>query len=131
MPMTFQVDRPKDLTIFTVIGDVEFDELVHTHNSYGDAGLTRFEIYDLRNGTLESFTSEQMNQLAIVGKASIDLRPKGCKTALVVSKDIDFGMGRVYQALSEIEGVTWETEIFRSMDEAYQWLNIPQEKSEG
>jgi len=129
MPMTFKTDPSEDLTIFTVTGDVGFAELVNAHNSYGAAGLTRFEIYDLRNGTLGSFTSEQMDKLAIVGKASIGLRPKRCKTALVVSEDVDFGMGRVYQALSEMAGVTWGTEVFRSVDEAYDWLDVPQEKS--
>ena len=40
------------------------------------------------------------------------------KTAVVVSKDVTFGMTRVFQEFSEQSSI--ETAIFRDMDEALQ-----------
>jgi hypothetical protein len=107
MPMTFETDRSKNLTIFTVTGDVKYDEFRRILGSYSEAGVTFFELYDLRNNTGESFTSEQIKQLVRDAQLSIDLRPKGSKTALVVSKEADYGMARVYKAMAEIEYLTW------------------------
>lgn len=129
MSITFEINRSKGLTIFTVTGEVVFDELIHAIEKYIKTGPTPFEIYDFRNGTGESFTSEQIDRLIERGKDFVESSPGGSKTALVVSKDIDYGLSKVYQALGEIGKIPWETEVFRSMDKAYQWLNLPLEES--
>lgn len=49
------------------------------------------------------------------------LRRSG-KTALVVSTDLAFGLGRMYDALAEIENLSHSVKVFRSMDEAIKWL---------
>jgi len=129
MPMTFQSDLSKEFTIFTITKDVMYDEFRNTLRSYAETGTTSFEIFDFRNSSEYSFTAEQIDQLIDDAKSSTNSRPFGSKTALVVNNDVDYGMSRVYQALSIAEGLTWETGIFRSLDEAYKWLNLSQEES--
>jgi len=130
MPITFKTNQSKSLTIFTATGDVTYNEAVNTLGAYTKDGYTRLELFDFSNGTGQSFTSEQIEQVLEMGKANLDMRPADGKTALVVSKDIDYGLSRVFQTLSEIEGITWEVEVFRSMNEAYEWLSLPQKGSE-
>jgi hypothetical protein len=45
------------------------------------------------------------------------------RIALVAPRDISFGMSRVYQALSE--SIHEEVSVFRSLDEAINWLSLP------
>jgi hypothetical protein len=129
MPMTFETDRSKDLTVFTITGSVTYEEFRRTLVSYAEAGTTNLEIYDLRESATGSFTSDQIRQLVEDAKGSVHSRSKGSKTALVVGKDIHYGTSRVYQAFAEMESLTWGVEVFRSLDEAYEWLGIPQEES--
>lgn len=131
MPISYTIDRAKDLTLFTATDDVTYDDALTALGAYTKEGYTRFELFDFRNGTGRSFSTEQIELMLEMGKTNVGLRPAGGKTALVVSQDIDYGLSRVFQTLSEIEGITWEVEVFRSMDEAYEWLGISQDLSEG
>jgi hypothetical protein len=124
MPITFQTDMSRELTVFKITGTVKIPEWLKTLQEYAKDGVTRLELYDIRDGEGEGFTSKQIDQIIEQAKSSTSPRPPGSKTALVVSKDVHFGMSRVYQAVSEIEGITWKTETFRSMEEAYKWLGI-------
>jgi hypothetical protein len=124
MPITFQTDLSRELTVFKITGTVNIREWLNTLRAYVESGTTRYELYDIREGEGVGFTSKQVDQIIEGGKSKIVARPPGSKTALVVSKDVHFGMSRVYQAVSEIEGSTWESETFRSMEEAYKWLGI-------
>ena len=125
MPMTFQTDLSKELTVFTVTGTVKLREWLNTLQAYARAGPTRYELFDIRDAEGGGFTSKEIDPLIEGAKSRSDARPAGGKTALVVSTDVHFGMSRVYQAISEIEGITWESEAFRSIEDAYKWLNIP------
>jgi len=124
MPITFQTDISRELTVFKITGTVKIGEWLDTLRAYAESGTTRFELYDIREGEGEGFTSKQIEQIIEQAKSSLSPRPPGSKTALVTSKDVHFGMSRMYQAVSEIEGITWKTETFRSMEEACKWLGI-------
>jgi hypothetical protein len=52
-----------------------------------------------------------------------------CYTAVAVTRDLDYGMVRMQQALSE-RRVPYELEVFRSVDEARGWLRqVPLEEN--
>jgi hypothetical protein len=46
----------------------------------------------------------------------------GTRRAFVVGREVDFGLARLFQAYSEVEGQT--VEVFRNMSEAEAWLGI-------
>jgi hypothetical protein len=98
---------------------------------YSSAGPTRYELYDMRNAEGRGFTSREVDRIVENAKTGGAARPPGSKTALVASRDVHFGMSRVYQAVSEIEGLAWKVETFRSIEAAYAWLDLPQQKREG
>lgn len=124
MPIIFQTDRSRELTVFKITGTVKIREWLNTLREYAGTGVTRYELYDIREGEGEGFTSKQIDKIVEDAKASIHVRPPGSKTALVATKDVHFGMSRMYQAVSEIEGITWKSETFRTIEDAYEWLGI-------
>jgi hypothetical protein len=46
------------------------------------------------------------------------------KTAIVVSSDLLFGLSRVVELHSDVSGYSHETMVFRTMDKAFEWLEI-------
>jgi hypothetical protein len=46
----------------------------------------------------------------------------GGKTAILISKDLEYGMSRMVPALSELKGIPVKLEVFRSLAEAEHWL---------
>jgi hypothetical protein len=58
-----------------------------------------------------------------VAKKYAHLR-KGGRSALVLSKDVGYGIGRMYGALSEIENIPYEIRSFRDIKDAREWLGV-------
>ena len=127
MPITFEIDRSRDLTIFTITGDITFAELINTLDSYSNAGPTHNELYDFLNGTIQSMTFEMIKQ-TVEKEASRSSR-NSWKMAVVVSRDIGLSMGRILQGMTEVEKTPQLVKVFRSLDDAYKWLDLPQEES--
>jgi len=101
--------------------EVTFQEFTATLTSYGKDGPTLHEIYDARSLKGKRLTFEEMNMLAGYLSKYSDKRASGSKTAIVVSKDVDFGLSRMISILTE--GTTsYDIQVFRNMDEAHQWL---------
>lgn len=46
------------------------------------------------------------------------------RLAILVSNDLQFGMSRMFEALSEFAGIWKEYKIFRDISIAKQWLGI-------
>ena len=128
MPLTYEIDRSKDLTIFTAAGEVTYNEFLNAVDSYIKAGPTRYEILDCLNSTgWETVTFEQIKQV-IQREASRSSR-NNWQTAIVVSSNIGLTLTRIYQGMTEVETTPQQAKVFRSLEDAYLWLNIPQEES--
>ena len=81
---------------------------------------TKRILWDLSDATWASITTEDLNKTVITAKK---YSRKGGKTALVFSKDIDFGIGRMLQTLGEIEEYDYVFGTFRNREEAMKWLD--------
>ncbi len=127
MPITFEIDRSKNLTVFTGTGNVTLEELTLKVEECFEAGYTRFEIYDFRNANGDNVTFKKVLQLVEYTKSYSF--PPGNKIAMIVVNNIDYNMAKIYQGLAEIEGLPGTVQLFHSLDDAYQWLNIPQNES--
>ena len=79
------------------------------------------QLCDLRSVTRITTSIETLRFLA---QSRIFL--PGAKRAFVVGREVDFGLARLFQAYSEVEGGT--VEVFRNMAEAEAWLGLKSEK---
>jgi hypothetical protein len=77
-------------------------------------------LLDFRRVDLSQMTAAEARQRVELFVRSGE-RIGRCHTAVVVGRDIDFGMARMQQALSERQ-VPYEVGVFRSLEEARHWL---------
>ncbi|MCP4599367.1 MAG: hypothetical protein GY847_02330 [Proteobacteria bacterium] len=125
MPITFQHDGSRNLTVFTIVGETSFDDYKETLASHFDSDPTDYLLFDFtaRGPIIKRLTNEQIAELAEFAKQNE--RPgKITKTALVVTTDVDFGLSRMYENLADLQDNLGEMGIFRSLEEAYDWLGI-------
>lgn len=113
-----------DLTVHTVLGEVSGDEIIEKIKEGLDHKHSLFVIWDFSNALTIDLPMEKMYQILTIGKKLAQLRVSG-KTAIVVPQDLGFGLGRMYEAYSEIEMFPTENRAFRTMDQAWEWLGIP------
>ena len=121
MPITFNIDRSKNLTTFYLSGEVTFQEFMKILNAYGKRGATVLELYDARLIEGKRLSNDEMNLLAEYLAKYSDKRVSGSKTAIVVSESLDYGLSRMITILTE-DSTTYDIEVFRDIAEAYKWL---------
>ena len=121
MPISFNIDRNRDLTILIFSGEVTLTEFINTLHTYIDNKPTTYEIYDLRDLSGDRFSADEIKELARFLSKSVPKRPSGGKTAVIVDRDIDFGLSRMISMMMD-QLVQYQIEVFRSVDDAYAWL---------
>ena len=125
MPISYQINRSRDLTVFTLSGQVLFSELTDSLSAYGKDGTTVYELYDLRKLRGERLSTVDIERLVGYFNLFANTRPNNSKTAVVVKEDIDFGISKTVALLTEIDGVVpYQINVFRAMDDALKWLDL-------
>ncbi|MHC4563357.1 MAG: hypothetical protein ACYS8X_11355 [Planctomycetota bacterium] len=118
---TFDEDR--DLVTQTVIGEVTVDEILRRVMEMIARKPTSRVLWDFSTGSLAAISAEEFRRMAEEGRAVGELRAGG-KTAVVVGKDVDFGLMRMFASLAEAKDIPVEFRSFHSMAEARRWLGI-------
>ncbi len=116
-------DRAKDLTIVTAKGVITADDLLDWGNNYYEGQITSLILWDVTNADLSSLQADQLREIAENMSRISEVR-KGGKTAFVYDKPLEYGIGRMFQAYSEIEDMPFEVQSFQSFDEAKAWLGV-------
>ena len=126
MPITSQVDKTKNLTIYTLTGELTLDEIQNAITSFWEAQeVTLKGLWDARSAKLTNLKSTDMERItALIGqyKHRFEER-KGGKSAVVASSDLQYGLSRILGTFYEMEGFPTQLKIFRIMDEALEWLD--------
>ena len=113
------IDYRLDLTVHTVFGDLTSQEILDKLETYYQGRPTTLILWDFTNATWSGISSNELHNTVM--KAKKYSRPGG-KTALVFSKDADFGIGRMLEALAAIEDYDYKFGSFRSIKDAEKWL---------
>ena len=116
-------DKTQDLTIVTAAGQLTADDLIDWVTHYYAGDVTRFILWDLTQANLSAISFEEVEAHAKSFNRLADSR-QGGRSAFVFGSDLEYGLGRMYQALSEIENVPIAFQTFRNIDEARQWLGV-------
>lgn len=121
--ITALTDNTNDLTIVTASGRLRAEEFIEWLEAYYAGEVTRFILWDLTKADLSTITSEEIEAHAKFFNQLAGPR-KGGRSAFVFDSALGYGLGRMYQALSEIERVPIDFQIFWSIDDARQWLGV-------
>jgi hypothetical protein len=117
------VDLEKDLTMYVVNGKVSADEIIEKVVEYYTKHPTKLVLWVMEDAFTEGISTEEIQEIILTAKKYSGSRKEG-KTAIVGPKEIDYGLGRMYQTFSEIEGLPYEYRVFKELEEAKNWLGV-------
>jgi hypothetical protein len=116
------VDSKNNLTKHICSGVLTADEIQYEIQQIYKNMPTDNHLWDLLKADPSSLSSADIIKLAELPKKIAPDR-KGGKTAIVTIKDIGFGLSRMYAMYAEAAGQSVDIKVFRSMEEAHEWLN--------
>lgn len=123
MEFHIQVDDELGVATIRISGTVTADalrgamEALTAHPGFHQ-GLGR--VWDAREGDLSRLTRSDLGFVAEAARR-LQLSHPDARVAFVVSRDLDFGIGRMFQAM-ETEGLPAAMALFRNVDEARSWV---------
>jgi hypothetical protein len=126
MPITSKVEKIKNLTTYTLTGELTVDDIQSAIKSFWEAQeVTLKGLWDARSAKLTNLKSTDMEHIAaLIGQYRHRFEErKGGKSAVVASSDLQYGLSRILETFYEIEGFPTQLKIFRIMDEAIKWLD--------
>ena len=123
-PIETSIDHPNDLTIHTVKGDVNAEEIIQRIEEYNSGKVTLRVIWDFSDAHIEDSSSEKLRSVLEAAGRYHEAR-KGGKAALVSTEIFLFGLERMYGILTEIKESPVEHRPFRNMDDAKEWIGKP------
>ena len=122
MSITSQTDESKQLTIFTVVGELYFNELIKAVEAFLRGQPCRDVLWDFREAIPKGlFRLVEVSRMAKLAKDLGHLRGSG-KTALVASSSYSFGIISLYERVTQIKGHPQTVKAFRSLEKAITWL---------
>ena len=117
------VDSQGDLSVFTVNGELTADEIIERVEEYYTKHPTKLVLWIMGDVDLSAITREGIERIIQIAKKNTGKRKEG-KTAIVGSKDVEYGLARMYEAYTGFENLPYEYKIFKDVDEAKEWLGI-------
>ncbi len=115
------IDSKKQLSIYTITGNISDEELAEEVELFYRNNPTPLVLCDFRDSDVSNLSNEFFLKILYISKKYEHKRKAG-KTAFVVSNDISFGLGRMYQSYSEIYELPIISRIFKDFDQAKEWL---------
>ena len=121
--ITTSKDTSINLTTNIAKGKLSYDNLLSWVNDYYAGRITKYILWDLTEADLSKIKIEEFRKLAEVIKRNSGMR-KGGKTALVFKRDLEYGLGRMFEVFSEMQDIKFEFMSFRDVEKAKKWLGI-------
>jgi hypothetical protein len=122
MPISTNIDSDKQLTTYTVVGKVSFEEIMTTIKQFHEVGRQTINVFwDLRKARLARVSSKETEEMINYIKLHAEKRSGG-KTALVASRNLANSLSRLAEMLNEIKSISIQRKVFLSFKEAIQWI---------
>ena len=121
MPVTYQIDAENATIRTRCVGDVTLEEVIHHFHQLAldpDCPGRLGVLLDLSEETTIPKSNELRAVACAIGKVRTRVQFGAC--AIVAPRDALYGMLRVFEVFAE--NLFSETRVFRSLDEAEQWL---------
>jgi hypothetical protein len=115
------IEYKNDLTVYTIEGDLTANEFLRCSSESYVNNSTKNVLLDLRKGSISNISSDDLKAIACGLKECIQ-KWMGGKTAIVSQVNVDFGMGRMYEAFVQYENVPIIYQTFRDIEKAKKWL---------
>ena len=116
---TIDIQFEGSLLIATVIGDVSPAEIIAVINKYYPTGKATDVIWDLTNGSMQSFTNDELASIADAAKKAVSngARKDG-RTYFVGTTLEEYTLFCKYMVVAELLETTYKYHVFKTLDEA-------------
>ena len=105
-------------------GDISDAELIGAvqlmYSNDQDTKRHKCALIDFSRSERLDISSEVVREAADLSVTASKLVAPGAAVAIVVSKPLAFGLGRMWEAYAE--GTGWTTRVFQNLEEAENWL---------
>ncbi len=113
----------KKLTTITVKGSVSADQLIKILEDFYQGEFTLNLLWDLSLTDASELKKHELEEVISVAKKHAHLR-RGGKTAIVASRQVDYGIGRMYEILAEIENHPLLHYVSNDIQKAKDWFEM-------
>jgi hypothetical protein len=112
-----------NLLIISVTGDLTANEVIAVVEEYYSNGIIKDVIWDLTLGTMQSITGDGFKSIAKATKKVLANGSRmGGKTVFVGNSIIEYDYFRMYTVVAEITGVDVNYNVFKTLEEAKNWI---------
>jgi len=116
-----KVEKSDDLTIFRVTGEVTANDIIAEAVQYMEVEQTETSMWDFTKTEKVHIKTLELKGIAdSLKRAAKDEIVR--KVALVGSKSINIGLGKVFGAFAQMAGLPYIYKPFRNIDDAIKWL---------
>ena len=119
--VTRSFESENDLTIFTISGAVDAEQLANQIISFLKGEPTQLVLWDITVGSLAAIPAKDLRTIVDLA-APFAHKRKGGRTAILCTTDLNFGLSRMFQSFAELMQIPFEIRVFRDLDEAKGWL---------
>jgi len=116
------VAQDAELSTFVAQGALSPDEILKAYSVVLNSSPTRLTLLDLSSASLAHISGDSMRELARRVAELGKKRRKAGRTAIVCSRDVDFGMARMFSTLASLEGHPLKFAVFPGPNSARAWL---------
>lgn len=121
MPITYEVDETRSLTVTTLVGEVSRDEIIAYYEQFMADPRSRSctkSLIDLTASIPVDGSPDWMQSIT----ARSDSTTNVTRMAVVAPDDLRYGLSRAYEAY--VGDKTFATSVFRTRSEAEEWLDL-------
>jgi hypothetical protein len=115
------VDQDRDLTTYVVTGKVSVKPIVPLLEELYSAAATLYLLWDFSQADASETKTSELNEIFTFSKEKARVRKEG-KRAIVAPRDLEYGMGRMYEIFADVYKHPVPLRVFRTRDEAMKWL---------
>ena len=118
-----KIDLVKKIAFIEVGGTpthIEIQESIDELLKHPDHKDGMDEIWDFRSASMTSFNENELKILAGFVRKRLPKLAK--RVAYVITKEVDYGIGRMWMTYAEISDANQERQLFYNMEEAVKWL---------
>jgi hypothetical protein len=119
-----RIDRDHDLTINTAEGPLVIDDIIAAVTDYLESDATTKVLWDFRHADGSAIQLDDLIQLQHIVRRKAAGKAKR-KVALVVARDLGFGLSRMAGSQAEIAGIEVAYYVTRKLEDAMAWLGVP------
>jgi len=117
-------DSEKQILINTVEGSPTADDYMLSIKSSLDKHPMKYLVWDYTKAVLSGLTNQDLKNIMHFAVSHPNTHIH-VKVALILPTDLAYGLGRMFAVYGEIDNAPWKILPFRSAEEAFDWLGVP------